>query len=206
MPGIAAIAPIASFLLLIMTQETTPSIRLFVAAALPEWIKDAFEGLYSSYRHEAVRFVPRENLHLTLHFIGNYPEAQMPVLDEKLQRLAKQFPSFRLRLQEVAPGPSLRNPRLIWARFSLDQVFEEISLALEREIGNSSNSHPHPIPHVTLARFRKEQPKPKDLPVEKNLEVPEVEINTFALWQSHLGQPHPQYVALKTYTLGLMSE
>lgn len=188
-----------------MTPET-PAIRLFVAAALPEWFKDPLEGTYPPYQHEAVRFVPRENLHLTLHFIGNISEARVPVLDEILQRLARQFPPFRLRLQEIAPGPSLGHPRLIWARFAPDQVFEDVSLALAKEIGSSSNPHPHPVPHVTLARLRKEKPKPKDLPVEKNLEVPELEVNSFSLWQSHLGQPHPPYVVLKTYPLATMSE
>ncbi len=72
-------------------------------------------------------------------------------------------------------------------------------------MGNNSTPHPHPVPHVTLARFRKDTPKPQDLRVETDLQVPEVEINTFALWQSHLGQPHPRYVVLKTYKMGEMN-
>lgn len=177
------------------------SIRLFVAAALPEWLKDQLESYCLPFQHESVRLVPRGKLHLTLHFIGNFPQAQVPDLNEKLQRLAKQFNPFRLRLQEVTPGPSLRSPRLIWARFAPNPIFEQLSVALAEEIGGKPLPHQHPIPHVTLARFRKDRPKPEELPVLKTEDLPELEINTLSLWQSHLGQPQPRYVVLKTYGL-----
>jgi RNA 2',3'-cyclic 3'-phosphodiesterase len=187
-----------------MNRETS-SVRLFVAAALPEWLPDSLENHYLPYRHESVRLVPRENLHLTLHFIGPFPQAQVPALEEKLSGLAKTHSAFRLRPEEIAPGPSLRHPRLIWARFAPDPAFEELSLALAEELGGNAKPHPHPIPHVTLARFRKDRAQPEHLPVTNIRHLPAVDIGSLSLWQSHLGQPQPRYEVLKTYGLKLMN-
>jgi RNA 2',3'-cyclic 3'-phosphodiesterase len=188
-----------------MTNETSSgspaSSRLFVAVVLEKWLKDALQASLPAYAHEAVRFVPRQNLHLTLHFIGNVPTSQVPALQESLRHIAAGFAPFRLRLQEVSPGPSPGHPRLIWARFAPNEAFETLSRALAEAVGQSRNQPQHPIPHVTLARFRKDQPKPPRLPVLQDWQVPEMEVNSFALWQSHLGQPHPQYEVLKTFPL-----
>ena len=182
------------------TAGSAAPLRLFVAVALPEWMKDMLLTYLPAYRHPAVRLVPRENLHLTLHFIGNISAAALPTIDAKLQHLANAFTPFRLYLQELSPGPSARNPRLVWARFGQNETFEQISVALAQAIGGQASPHLHPVPHVTLARLRKDVPKPTYLPVEKVAQAPELEVNGFALWQSTLDQPQPHYAILKAYS------
>lgn len=187
-----------------MTDEKPVSfLRLFVAIPLPEELKTRLTALAAAYaQHPALRFVPPQNLHLTLHFIGNVAPQGLPEIDHALEGLAAGSTPFELHLQELAPGPSVRSPRLLWARFASHDKFEQVSLRMAEAIGLSRNPHPHPIPHVTLARFRKDHGKPLDLPVTPAPEPTLLQVTSFALWQSTLGQPHPHYHILKEYPLG----
>ena len=57
-------------------------VRLFVAVNLSSEMKDAFIALQNELYEQGVRgnYTSEENMHLTLAFIGEYPEAE-PVLD-----------------------------------------------------------------------------------------------------------------------------
>ena len=56
--------------------------RLFVALCLSDGMKDALLAAQDALYDRGVRgnYTPEENLHLTLAFIGEYPDAE-PVLD-----------------------------------------------------------------------------------------------------------------------------
>lgn len=179
-------------------------LRLFVAAPLPEPLISEFEVYVEHYDKPGVRLVPAENWHLTIHFIGNVAPTKLSEISEKLKEVAADFEPFSLKLLRVAPGPNKHAPRLVWAQFAENKIFEKITRAVTIGLGEKMQNQ-HPIPHITVARFAKDfHPKP-NLPVTPAKENTSLEVSEIALWQSELRHPHPRYTILERYALGLKS-
>lgn len=179
-------------------QNTT---RLFIAAPVPEELKQYLHGQAASFRHEAIRMVPETNLHLTLFFIGNVPEEQLPAIREVTAHMAGQFGPFDLKLEKIEPGPKPRSPRLIWARFSPDAAFATLSHGLTQALSPQPPSQRDPLPHITLARFRKDRPAPHGLEAISPAAQMVLPVREIAVWHSELASPHPRYSILHRYPL-----
>lgn len=177
------------------------SIRLFIAATLPSALKDMFEGQLQHYSDPSLRVLPRQNLHLTLYFIGNVPTLQLSHIQQQTELIAKKHADFTLKFEQTEPGPKPSHPRLIWARFAAHPAFEALSQDLTCALSEHHPKTQKSIPHVTLARFRKDQKTPQDLPMISDDEPLYLPVQEIALWQSVLGSPHPTYSILNSYTL-----
>ncbi|WP_207430169.1 RNA 2',3'-cyclic phosphodiesterase [Sabulibacter ruber] len=178
------------------------SIRLFVAAALPEELKRYLVQAREAYGDPNIRPVPEQNLHLTLYFIGNVPATEDTYIRQTLAQVAQQHQPFTLTLAQLEPGPKPSSPRLIWARFEQHQAFNQLSQALTQALAPAPPKQEKFIPHVTVSRFR------QDVRARFNLSVitPEEEIlypvQSIALWQSQLASPHPIYTVVEEFPLG----
>jgi 2'-5' RNA ligase len=177
------------------------TIRLFAAAILPPDLKAELQELTEAYKEFPVRLLPQQNLHLTLYFIGNVPLDQLSFIKETIRTTAQQQPPFILDLACLEAGPNLKSPRLIWARFANHTCYDELSKALTQALSPEPPKKLQPIPHITLARFRKEPNAPKHLPVLTPDKKLQLEVNEVALWHSELASPHPIYTILETYPL-----
>ncbi|WP_242916623.1 RNA 2',3'-cyclic phosphodiesterase [Pontibacter liquoris] len=177
------------------------SIRLFVAAPIPEKLKAELGELLQAFEHPAIRFMPPQNLHLTLYFIGNVPPQELPRIQEQLQTAAHQYASFTLQLDALELGPKPHAPRLVWARFAPNPVFEALSRHLVQALAPEPAQPLKTIPHITLARFRKDAPKPAGLPPVHSPTPLQLPVSSFSLWQSELASPHPIYRVLQNYPL-----
>lgn len=176
-------------------------LRLFVAATLPAELHAYLAREVHQFQHPSVRYVPEQNLHLTLYFIGNVEQEQLPAIRQTLQQVAARHQSFTLQLEQLEPGPKRRSPRLVWARFQESDSFAQLSRELTRLLAPKPPKEQKEIPHITIARFRKDKPAPKDLPVvipEQQMLLP---IDTISLWRSDLKSPHPVYSILETFPL-----
>jgi len=178
------------------------SIRLFVAAPLPAQLEQELQQHLQHFQGPAVRFLPSQNLHLTLYFIGNVPAQELPSIKERVARVTQQHQPFTLQLEQTEPGPKPRHPRLIWARFAPHAAFEALSRQLTGELAAQPPPSQKAIPHITLARFRKDMAPPKQLPVIRPQAPLELPVQEVGLWQSVLGSPHPTYSVLEHYPLG----
>ncbi|PKV63254.1 RNA 2',3'-cyclic phosphodiesterase [Pontibacter ramchanderi] len=175
--------------------------RLFIAAPLPDTLKQYLTEQANRYRHEAIRQVPVDNLHLTLYFIGNVPVGELATIQDVTAHMARQFAPFTLQLEAIEPGPKPRSPRLIWARFKNHDAFAQLSSSLTQALSDQPPLSREPKPHVTLARFRKDRPVPHDLEIHYPDAPVTLEVNEIAVWHSELGSPHPRYSILQRYPL-----
>lgn len=178
------------------------TIRLFAAASLTPSLTDALQALLPSFRHPAIRVLPAQNLHLTLYFMGNVPRARMPFLQEQIRHVAAQQHPFILELDCLEPGPGPKARRLVWARFKPHSGFEKLSQQLTQALSAVPVKPQNPLPHVTLARFRTDMPKPENLPSVYPQQPLQLPVTSVALWQSVLASPHPVYTVLENYPLG----
>ncbi|QMU30453.1 RNA 2',3'-cyclic phosphodiesterase [Adhaeribacter radiodurans] len=179
----------------------TETRRLFIAVPVPDNLQDFFNQQQSAFEHEAVRFVPAANLHLTVYFLGEVPTSHLENIMTALQQVASHTTPFHLELERLEPGPKPKSPRLIWARFATHPTFTQLCTAFTTQLGISSSNQANYIPHITLARFRKGT-KP---PLLSSVTVPPQQItlpvSSVALWESKLASPHPIYQSLILYPL-----
>ncbi len=121
--------------------------RLFVAICLSDGMKDALIAAQNGMYDRGVRgsFTPEENLHLTLAFIGEVPDAE-PVL-EALEGV--RFTPFELTLEGLGCFGDLR-----WAGLRDSAPLEAVARRLRRALAE----HDIPFdkkrfsPHITLIR------------------------------------------------------
>ena len=178
------------------------SIRLFVAATLPETLKQELQEQLQVYDHPAIRPIPRENLHLTLFFLGNVPVQQLSTIKQSIREVSQRHQPFVLDFECTEAGPKPKQPRLIWARFAALPAFEALSHDLTQALADEPPKKQKTIPHITLARFRKDKPVPNNLFTVTEKEPLQLHVPAISVWQSELASPHPVYSVLETYPLG----
>ena len=100
------------------------TIRLFMAIDLPEQVKDVLVetavALSKNVPNRAVRWVGREQMHLTLRFLGDTAVSQLPDLQRELAELVGKHQPFSLRLRGVGAFPNQKRPRVVWAGLAGD--------------------------------------------------------------------------------------
>lgn len=125
-------------------------IRLFVGLELPEDVRYALSGLCGGV--PGADWVPPENLHLTLRFIGEVAESDADDVHDALMRV--RAPGFALSLASVGHFSTGDELRVLWA--GVDR--SEPLLQLQRNIESALVRAGQPPeqrrfrPHVTLAR------------------------------------------------------
>ena len=128
--------------------------RLLVAIDLPDTTKDQILSLRQDDLPPG-RWPRRDGLHLTLHFIGEVPEAVARAYARALEQV--DVPAFDLRIQGVGQFPIEARPRVIWAGVEntapLRELYEAVGEALESEGFLRERRRFHP--HITLMRFKK---------------------------------------------------
>ena len=121
--------------------------RLFIAIRLSEEMKEALVDAQNAMYDRGVRgsFSPEENLHLTLAFIGEYPEAE-PVLDA-LSDL--RFRPFALTLDGVGCFGDLW-----WAGVGESAALKAVARRVRRALAEAGIPFDRKrfAPHVTLLR------------------------------------------------------
>jgi 2'-5' RNA ligase len=93
-------------------------IRAFIALPIPEAVKDEIERVQVELRNvlpqKSVRWTKRDQLHLTLKFLGNVEPSRLRELTESLREACAGFPALKLRAERIGCFPSLRFPRVVW--------------------------------------------------------------------------------------------
>ncbi len=135
--------------------------RVFVALNLEKSALDAIERLVDELRPKfgGVRFVSRENWHLTVSFLGYQEEADIPCIVEAMKQAAKDFGGQEIAFRKLLYGPPGRTPRMIWllADSGISRKLSEMKTALEdnlEEAGIHFGREARQFTaHLTLARL-----------------------------------------------------
>jgi 2'-5' RNA ligase len=174
--------------------------RLFVALALPEDVAQALALLQSGV--PGARWSTREQMHLTLRFIGEVDGREATAVDDALSTISA--PPFRLILKRVGQFGG-RNPSALWAGVEPNDAL----LHLERKIESALQRAGLPpetrkfTPHVTLARLKgTRRGRVMDYLTDHALFTsPPFEVRTFILYSSQLSPNGSIYRAERAYQL-----
>ncbi len=179
--------------------------RLFVAVDLPATVKDELDHAIAELRPSlpAARLVPRDNLHLTVSFLGEVGDERVAGIVAALRDGVDGTVPFPARLAGSGAFPSARRARVLWAGLEaaddrLASVTNACIRALE-PLGFPFESRPWTA-HVTLARLRQPGDVTGVLPLA--LEPVAFQIEAVTLFRSRLGRPAPRYEAIAVIPFG----
>jgi 2'-5' RNA ligase len=126
--------------------------RLFVALELPDGVKDRLGELCHGV--PGARWVPRDQMHLTLRFIGDVDGGTASDVREALTEV--RAPAFLMALHGVGHFPPRGEPHVLWVGVRPSEPLRQVHAAVERAVRRAG------IPaedrkfhaHVTLARLK----------------------------------------------------
>ena len=176
-------------------------IRLFVALGLPDALRNELSMLSGGI--PGARWVPEENYHVTLRFIGEVPGWQAQEVDDALAAI--RAPGFDLTLRGIGTFQKAGRVSALWVGVERTEplVFlqSKVETALQR-IGLEPERRRF-APHVTLARTeRAEQGKAIAFVQAHNLfRAAPVPVDDFALYSSRLGKEQAAYAREGEYGL-----
>ena len=134
--------------------------RLFYAVFLPEEVRAALVEAQTKVRpFRGWKPVPPHQLHLTLLFLGERPEEELPDYLALGHRLARLEAPFRARLRGTGYFPNEGTPRVWFAKAEAEgflRLAEGLRAGVEELLGEEAVRIPgwdKPFkPHITLAR------------------------------------------------------
>jgi 2'-5' RNA ligase len=143
-------------------EDFMDAIRAFIAIELPEDIRkqlDAIEKQVIAQAGEsalrAVRWVPANNMHLTLKFLGEVSTGNLQALARILQSEAAEHHGFEMTIGRLGAFPNVRRPRVIWVGTEAPGELSGLQKAIESEthkLGYPVEERPF-SPHLTLGRI-----------------------------------------------------
>jgi 2'-5' RNA ligase len=175
--------------------------RLFFAVRVSDAItKDIGQALKAfPLRNPPWRWIPPENLHITLKFLGDVDERALPDLREIAADAAKRVKPFRVVYGPFGGFPHLSRPRVIF--FEAKEGTRELATiagALEsgaEALGIPREGRPFTA-HLTLARIK--EPLSRDVLAALG-SVPPLpatacqDVDRFSLMESHLAREGATY-------------
>lgn len=192
--------------------------RIFLAINLPPEIKKILTDyqndkgrLFNSVSAgEVMRWTPKENLHITLVFIGPVVDQVLPQILQNTERIVSRHKSFPVQLQETVYGPPKKMPpRMIWATAkrtdNLLKLQAELSKCLlsSSHQGRKTKERPY-SPHITLGRIRTWQFKkinPEDRPQVREDISSTFQVNSIEVMESKLKRTGAEYTILQSFPL-----
>ncbi len=178
--------------------------RLFTAIDLDQEVLLRLERLLSALRPEAlIKWSPLDNLHITIKFIGNWPESRLDELSEALALLPRRTP-FEVELKGLGWFPNERQPRILWAGVEGGDPLSKLARDTDEQLeplGIQKEDRAF-SPHLTLARIK--SPVPLDMIRQKVQQARPTSFGKFrvaelALYRSDPGSNASIYRKLRGY-------
>ena len=134
--------------------------RLFTAVDPPAEVHRRLQELLDTLRRSArLRWTKPQNLHVTLKFIGEYPEQDLPALAGAL--CGVRWPGeFEVKVRGLGFFPNERAPRVFWAGVEAGPELRELAGRIDRalvSLGVPAERRAF-SPHLTMARIEGRTP------------------------------------------------
>jgi len=182
--------------------------RIFVAINLPIKLKSELVGLFANWPDFPARWVKKDNIHLTLAFLGNISDEEIVQLCQAMKELGNNNSPFSIKLTEINYGGKKRDvPKLVWVKGEKSEELSQLKESLDKILANSIGfllEGRDFFPHITLGRIRKwewQRIEPEERP-----NIPEAvsfnfEVNSVEVMESKLKKGGAEYFILMSIPL-----
>jgi len=172
------------------------SIRLFVAVNIPESMKEKIYPIGAFLPRDAVKPVEKDNLHITIKFLGEVPDFRLGDIASELEKV--KFTRFNVALHGVGVFPSASNARVVWVGCESKELYH-LAKKINDILGQFGENEPFSA-HLTVARVRKKFDPFAFLEKYGHTNFGEFEVSSFELMQSVLGKSGPDYSVVSSFS------
>lgn len=182
--------------------------RLFIAfpITLDKEFVALTDQLKAGMRNDSIVWTESQVQHLTLRFLGETPEPQIPVLIDALTDALRDVTASEVAIDKLGVFGSHYHPTTLWLGFNdfgpLKRLHEYIEPAVE-----AAGFEPYQgnfVPHITLGRVKNVLNKNKFWETFNQCQPTHqqiVDISRIVLYQSKLHSDGPVYRELKSWKL-----
>jgi 2'-5' RNA ligase len=153
-------------------------------------------------RFPKARWVPRENLHVTLAFMGKTYPRLLAWVRGRLEVTATVSDPVETHLTALGSFPSTTRGRVLWVGLAdpegqIAELAERVGASLAHEFPPQERAF---TPHLTVARSDPPLRLPEGF-AETPIEPVPFRVQRLVLFRSHLQRPAPRYEPLETFPL-----
>ncbi len=143
-------------------KDKTGRSRLFISAEIEPHIKDILLSCQDTMRlscgEYGFRYIPEENMHLTLHFLGETPEHRIRDICELIEESCSHFTQGSYAVTHSGSFNKKGDPRVVWAGIhDTDRTITGVYRSLQRTLlayGIQTERRKY-VPHLTIAYVTK---------------------------------------------------
>jgi 2'-5' RNA ligase len=179
--------------------------RTFVALDLPQNARDKLDRLQSLLGPETtgVRWVEPNTFHLTLAFLGDVPNSDLPEVCRAVARAGAEMSPFDVRIEGLGVFPDAKRTRSIWVGFvgpGLENI-ERLQARVADEVARINYPTDDKFhPHITLGRLKPGRGPTRDLtPLLNHYRTwspGSIRVEEAVTYSSVLTSDGPEYVVL----------
>lgn len=185
--------------------------RVFIAINLPEDIKNILVSFQDKYPQLPARWVNKENIHITLNFLGNLDDNQLLETINTVKEVVSNHSPFLLRIKKVVFGPPKKiPPRFVWAETESTKELSSFQVELEEKLFRmpsyqyKTKENRSFCAHITLARikafdFRRAEPEGRTN-INEDLDLC-FEVSAIEVMESRLKRSGAEYEILESVAL-----
>ncbi len=176
-------------------------IRCFIAIDIHN--NHVFKLLDELKNISGLKPVEKENLHITLKFLGEIDQRLVNDIYNEIKGLSN-FKAFNIILKGMGAFPNLRNPRVVWIGIGNEAPLISINNYIENILIRYGFKKENFKPHLTVGRIKHSRAKihvQKIIEKYMNTNFGEVFIDTIKIKKSTLTPKGPIYEDLKMIPL-----
>ncbi len=127
--------------------------RLFTAIDFPDDLREEICGFRRNL--PGVRWTQKEQIHLTLRFIGEADEEHFEMIKRRLAEV--EFPAFDIQVDGTGFFPNERRPRVFWIGCAENETLSRLKNKIDEKLIDADlplDDREKYVPHITLARLK----------------------------------------------------
>ncbi len=178
--------------------------RIFIGVDLPNDLKDCVYQTIKFFKSayvNSINYVSRENLHITLKFIGEINEKDFMLIKSALSEIS--FSPFNVDLKGLGCFPDIFNARVLWIGVkdeeeNFKKLYEKIIYLLPEKFKKDDKNF---SPHLTLARLKEKPLKSFINLIDKEKYFGSFKVSSIQLYESKLERSGAKYSILESFSL-----
>ena len=175
--------------------------RLFLAIKIHPEARyiSLFNEINSSLRHERIKWVEPENIHLTLKFFGETDEKKIPAIIQAIEAAVENSNPFIMNIANTGIFGSRYDPKIIWYGIEKQNELEILAknIFAELEKCGYDADRQNFVPHLTIGRIKELKDKllfQQIIDKFNTVEIQEEKVTEIMLYESILRREGPLYV------------